>query len=295
MMIKGSIVAIVTPMYADGSLDFCTLRKLINWHIQEGTNGIVIVGTTGESPTVSVEEHMKLIRVTVEYVAGRIFVIAGTGGNSTQETIELTEFTKKIGADAALQVVPYYNKPTQEGIYQHFRKIAESVDFPSILYNVPSRTVVDMSNHTILRLAQIPSIVGIKDATGNIGRGMDLIRLAPKSFFVYSGDDSTAAALMLYGGHGSISVTANIAPRTMHELCMAAMNHDVVQMIKLNNKLLPLHQKLFIEPNPVPIKWAMVQLGLIKSGIRLPLIPLSAVHHDIVRQALLESGVLKLK
>ncbi|WP_034292215.1 4-hydroxy-tetrahydrodipicolinate synthase [Herbaspirillum sp. RV1423] len=292
-MIKGSIVAIVTPMHPDGSLDFPGLRKLIDWHIAEGTDGIVIVGTTGESPTVSVEEHSELIKVAVEHTARRIPIIAGTGGNSTSEAIELTAFAKKVGADASLQVVPYYNRPTQEGMYQHFKKIAESVDLPVILYNVPGRTVADMSNDTILRLAQVKGIVGVKDATGNIGRGTDLIRLAPKSFAVYSGDDPTAIALMLYGGQGNISVTANVAPRDMHELCVAAMSGNIARAIELNNKLLPLHNKLFVEPNPVPLKWAMTEMGLIESGMRLPLAPLGAAFHDTVRAALRESGVLK--
>ncbi|EJL82302.1 dihydrodipicolinate synthase [Herbaspirillum sp. CF444] len=292
-MIKGSIVAIVTPMHPDGSLDFPGLRKLIDWHIAEGTDGIVIVGTTGESPTVSVEEHSELIKVAVEHTAKRIPIIAGTGGNSTSEAIELTEFAKKVGADASLQVVPYYNRPTQEGMYLHFKKIAEAVDLPVILYNVPGRTVADMSNETILRLAQVKGIVGVKDATGNIGRGTDLIRLAPKSFSIYSGDDATAIALMLYGGHGNISVTANVAPRDMHELCVAAMGGNIARAIELNNKMLPLHNKLFVEPNPVPLKWAMTEMGLIESGMRLPLAPLGAAYHDTVRGALRESGVLK--
>lgn len=292
MMIQGSIVAIVTPMHPDGSLDMASLRKLIDWHIAEGSDGIVIVGTTGESPTVSVEEHVELIRVAVEHAAKRIPIIAGTGGNSTSEAIALTEFAKQVGADASLQVVPYYNRPTQAGMYQHFKKIAESVDLPVILYNVPGRTVADMSNETILRLAQVAGIVGVKDATGNIGRGTDLIRLAPSSFAVYSGDDATAFALMLYGGKGNISVTANIAPRAMHALCVAAMNGNLSQVIELNNKLLPLHNKLFVEPNPVPLKWAMMEMGLIESGMRLPLVPLDVAHHAVVRAALRESGII---
>jgi 4-hydroxy-tetrahydrodipicolinate synthase len=292
-MIKGSIVAIVTPMHADGSLDVPGLRKLIDWHIAEGTDGIVIVGTTGESPTVSVEEHCELIKIAVEHTAKRIPVIAGTGGNSTTEAIELTEYAKRVGADASLLVVPYYNRPTQEGIYRHFRKIAESVDLPAILYNVPGRTVADMSNDTILRLAQVPGIIGVKDATGNIARGSDLIRLAPKSFSIYSGDDPTAMALMFCGAKGNISVTANVAPRGMHQLCVAAMNGKVAEAVEINNKLLPLHNKLFVEPNPVPVKWAMAEMGLIPSGIRLPLAPLDAEYHDTVRAALRESGVLK--
>ena len=291
-MIKGSIVAIVTPMHPDGSLDFDGLRKLIDWHIAEGTDSIVIVGTTGESPTVSMEEHCELIKVAVEHTAKRIPIIAGTGGNSTAEAIELTAFAKKVGADASLQVVPYYNRPTQEGMYLHFKTIAEAVDLPVILYNVPGRTVADMSNETILRLAQVKGIVGVKDATGNIARGTDLIRLAPKSFAVYSGDDATAIALMLYGGAGNISVTANVAPRDMHELCVAAMSGNIARAVELNNKLLPLHNKLFVEPNPVPVKWAMQEMGLIPSGMRLPLAPLGESFHDTVRAALRESGVL---
>lgn len=291
-MIKGSIVAIVTPMHADGSLDLPGLRKLIDWHIAEGTDGIVIVGTTGESPTVSVEEHCELIRVAVEHTNKRIPIVAGTGGNSTSEAIALTRYAKDVGADASLLVVPYYNRPTQEGMYQHFKKIAESVDLPVILYNVPGRTVADMHNDTILRLAQVPGIIGVKDATGNIGRGTDLIRLAPQSFAVYSGDDPTAMALMFCGGKGNISVTANVAPRAMHELCMAAMDGNVALAIEINNRLLPLHNKLFIEPNPLPVKWAMTEMGLIPSGIRLPLVPMSAQYHDTVRAALRESGVL---
>lgn len=292
-MIQGSIVAIVTPMQADGSLDLPGLRKLIDWHIAEGTDGIVIVGTTGESPTVTVKEHCELVKVAVEYTAKRIPIIAGTGGNSTEEAIELTRYAKEVGADASLQVVPYYNRPTQEGMYQHFKKIAEAVDLPVILYNVPGRTVADMSNETILRLAQVPGIIGVKDATGNIARGSDLIRLAPKSFAVYSGDDATAMALILCGAKGNISVTANVAPRAMHELCAAAQKLEVTKAIEINNKLLPLHNKLFIEPNPVPVKWAMQEMGLIPSGIRLPLVPLASEYHETVRAALRESSILK--
>lgn len=292
-MIQGSIVAIVTPMHADGSLDLPGLRKLIDWHIAEGTDGIVIVGTTGESPTVSVDEHCELIRVAVDHTAKRIPIIAGTGGNSTSEAIELTQFAKDVGADASLLVVPYYNRPTQEGMYQHFKKIAEAVDLPAILYNVPGRTVADMGNETILRLAQIPGVIGVKDATGNIARGSDLMRLKPAEFAVYSGDDATAMALMFCGARGNISVTANIAPRGMHELCVAAMNQRVAEAITINNKLLPLHNKLFVEPNPVPLKWAMAEIGLIPPGMRLPIVPLAAEYHDIVRAAMRESGVLQ--
>jgi 4-hydroxy-tetrahydrodipicolinate synthase len=292
-MIQGSIVAIVTPMHADGSIDYQGLRKLIDWHIAEGTDGIVIVGTTGESPTVSVEEHCELIKVAVEHTAKRIPIIAGTGGNCTREAIELTTYAKRVGADASLQVVPYYNRPTQEGMYLHFRKIAESVDLPVILYNVPGRTIADMSVATMLRLAEVPGVVGVKEASGNIGRATDLIRLAPASFAVYSGDDPSAIALMLCGGKGNISVTANIAPRAMHELCAAAMAGDATRAVAINNKMLPLHNKLFVEPNPVPVKWAMAELGLIGAGMRLPLAPLAAQYHDEVLAALRESGVLQ--
>ncbi|RJG11524.1 4-hydroxy-tetrahydrodipicolinate synthase [Massilia cavernae] len=291
-MIKGSIVAIVTPMHADGSLDYPGLRKLIDWHIAEGTDSIVIVGTTGESATVTVEEHCDLIKFAVDHVAGRIPVIAGTGGNSTAEAIKLTEYAKQAGADASLQVVPYYNRPTQEGMYQHFKAIAEAVDLPVILYNVPGRTVADMSNETILRLSSVPNIVGVKDATGNIGRGIELLKMVPKSFAVYSGDDPTAMALMLCGGAGNISVTANVAPRAMHELCVAAMNGDIARAIEINNKVFPLHTKLFVEPNPVPVKWALAEMGMMEGGIRLPLVPLSANAHDTVRDALSDAGVL---
>jgi 4-hydroxy-tetrahydrodipicolinate synthase len=291
-MIQGSIVAIVTPMFEDGSLDFQSLKALLDWHIAEGTDAIVIVGTTGESPTVTVEEHCELIKVAIEHVAGRIPVIAGTGGNSTSEAIELTACAKQAGADASLQVVPYYNRPTQEGMVQHFTRIAESVDLPVILYNVPGRTVADMSNDTIVRLSSVPGIVGVKDATGNIARGTELLRAVPKSFAVYSGDDATAMALMFCGGKGNISVTANVAPRAMHELCVAAMAGRVAEAVAINNKLIPLHNRLFVEPNPVPVKWALQQMGRIQSGIRLPLVPLGAASHESLRSALRESGVL---
>jgi len=291
-MIKGSIVAIVTPMNADGSLDFEGLNQLIDWHIAEGTDSIVIAGTTGESATVSVDEHCALIKATVAHAKGRIPIIAGAGANSTAEAIKLTRFAKEAGADATLQVVPYYNRPTQEGMYQHFKAIAEAVDLPVILYNVPGRTVADMSNDTILRLAHIPNIVGVKDATGNIGRGYDLLRLAPKSFAVYSGDDPTAMALMLAGGAGNISVTANVAPRDMADMCEAAIAGNIAKAVELNNKMFPLHQKLFIEPNPVPVKWALAEMGKMPAGIRLPLVPLAAECHEAVRAALREAGVL---
>jgi 4-hydroxy-tetrahydrodipicolinate synthase len=290
-MIKGSIVAIVTPMHADGSLDLPGLRNLIDWHIAEGTDSIVIVGTTGESSTVSVEEHCDLIRLAVEHTNKRIPIIAGSGGNSTAEAIRLTQYAQEAGADAALVVVPYYNRPSQEGMYQHFKKIAESVDMPLILYNVPGRTVADMSNETILRLAQIPNIVGVKDATGKLARGIDLIRLAPKDFAVYSGDDSTAMPLMFCGGKGNISVTANVAPRAMHEMCAAALRGDFAAAIEINNRLAVLHDKLFVEPNPVPVKWAMQQMGLVEGGLRLPLVALADEYHGTVLAALREGGI----
>ena len=280
-------------MHADGSLDYAALDALIDWHIAEGTDGIVIVGTTGESATVTVEEHCALIKACVDRVAGRIPVIAGSGGNSTAEAINLTRYAKEAGADATLQVVPYYNRPTQEGMYRHFKAIAEAVDLPVILYNVPGRTVADMSNETILRLAAIDNIVGVKDATGNIGRGLDLLRLAPGDFAVYSGDDPTAMALMLAGGKGNISVTANVAPRAMAELCAAAMNGEIARAIEINNRVFPLHQKLFVEPNPVPAKWALAEMGKMPGGIRLPLVPLAEEFHPAVRAALRDAGVLQ--
>jgi len=291
-MIKGSIVAIVTPMFEDGSLDKGSLRKLLDWHVAEGTDGIVIVGTTGESATVSPEEHCELIRLTVEHIGGRIPVIAGSGGNSTSEAIALTRHAKAVGADATLQVVPYYNRPTQEGMYRHFKAIAEAVDIPVILYNVPGRTVADMANETVVRLSGVDNIVGLKDATGNVGRGIELLREVDKSFAVYSGDDPTAMALMFCGGAGNISVTANVAPRAMHELCEAAMSGQIARAVEINNRVLSLHSKLFIEPNPVPVKWALTEMGKMPSGLRLPLAPLSAHYHDTVRAALRESGVL---
>jgi 4-hydroxy-tetrahydrodipicolinate synthase len=292
-MIKGSIVAIVTPMFDDGNLDYQGLRKLVDWHIAEGTNSIVIVGTTGETSTVSIEEQAELIKVVVEQAARRIPVIAGCGGNSTAEAIRLTQYAKQVGADAGLSVVPYYNRPTQEGMYQHFKAIAEAVDLPLILYNVPGRTVADMDNSTVLRLAQIPNIVGIKDATGKLGRGIELLRDAPSDFAIYSGDDSTALALMLCGGHGNISVTANVAPRLMAQMCAAAVRGDRETAITLNNRVLALHDKLFIEPNPVPVKWALQQMGMIHGAMRLPLVPLGEGCHAAVLAALHESGVLE--
>jgi len=291
-MATGSLVAIVTPMTDDGALDLDALRRLVDWHIAEGTDGIVIVGTTGESPTVSFDEHCLLIRTAVEQAAGRVPVIAGTGANSTSEAIELTECAKRAGAQAGLSVVPYYNKPTQEGLYQHYRKIAESVDLPLILYNVPGRTVTDLSNDTTLRLAQVPGIVGIKDATGNMERAADLLRRAPKDFALYTGDDASALPFMLLGGHGVISVTANVAPKLMHEMCEAAFAWNLARARELNNALLPLHSKLFVEANPIPVKWACAELGLIPSGLRLPLTPLSAGLHDTVRDAMRHAGLI---
>jgi len=291
-MATGSLVAIVTPMTDDGALDLDALRRLVDWHIAEGTDGIVIVGTTGESPTVSFDEHCLLIRTAVEQAAGRVPVIAGTGANSTSEAIELTECAKRAGAQAGLSVVPYYNKPTQEGLYQHYRKIAESVDLPLILYNVPGRTVTDLSNDTTLRLAQVPGIVGIKDATGNMERAADLLRRAPKDFALYTGDDASALPFMLLGGHGVISVTANVAPKLMHEMCEAAFAGNLARGRELNNALLPLHSKLFVEANPIPVKWACAELGLIPSGLRLPLTPLSAGLHDTVRDAMRHAGLI---
>jgi len=291
-MARGSLVAIVTPMSDDGALDLDALRRLIDWHIAEGTDGIVVVGTTGESPTVSYDEHCLLIRTTVEQVAGRVPVIAGTGANSTAEAIELTECARRAGAQAGLSVVPYYNKPTQEGLYQHYKKIAESVDLPLILYNVPGRTITDLSNDTVLRLAQLPGIVGIKDATGNMERAADLLRRAPKDFALYTGDDASALPFMLLGGHGVISVTANVAPKLMHEMCEAAFAGNLVRGRELNNALLPLHSRLFVEANPIPVKWACAELGLISPGLRLPLTPLSAGLHDTVRDALRHANLI---
>ena len=291
-MLTGSLVAIVTPMQADGSLDIPCFQALLDWHIAEGTDGIVVVGTTGESPTVDVDEHCLLIRTAVEHCRGRVPVIAGTGGNSTSEAIELSRFAKEVGADYSLSVVPYYNKPSQEGLYRHFKAIAEAVDIPTILYNVPGRTVADMATDTVLRLAQVPGIVGIKDATGNLERGSDLLRRKPKDFLVYSGDDGTALAYMLLGAHGDISVTANVAPRLMHEMCAAAVAGQREQAIALNNRLLPLHQKLFVEANPIPVKWALARMGRIPEGIRLPLTPLAPPFHDTLTQALREAGCL---
>ena len=291
-MIQGSIVAIVSPMHEDGSLDLESYRRLIDWHIEEGTAAIVAVGTTGESPTVDVEEHATLIRVAVEHAAGRVPIMAGTGGNSTREAIELTEFARKVGAHSTLQVVPYYNKPTQEGMYRHFRAVAEAVDLPVLLYNVPSRTVADLSNATVLRLAQVPGVVGLKDACGDVGRGSVLLAQAPAGFAVYSGNDDSALALMAMGAHGVISVTANLAPGPMAQMCARALAGDWAQALAIHRRILPLHTDLYVEANPIPVKWALAEMGRIRPGIRLPLTPLSPERHDFVRAALKRSGVL---
>ena len=289
--LSGSVVAIVTPMHEDGSLDLDAFRKLMDWHISEGTDGIVVVGTTGESPTVDCDEHHLLIKTAVEHGNRRVPIIAGTGANSTREAIELSAYAKQVGADMSLSVVPYYNRPTQEGLYQHFRAIAEAVDIPQILYNVPGRTVADLSNETTLRLAQIPNIVGLKDATGNLERGSDLLRQMPAGFSVYSGDDATALAMMLLGGHGVISVTANVAPRLMHEMCAAALRQDIPRARELNNRLLGLHRHLFVEANPIPVKWALAQTKQIGNAIRLPLTPLSETYFDRVLAAMSQAGI----
>ena len=294
-MFKVSLVAIVTPMDEEGGLDLDRFRALLDFHIDQGTDGVVIVGTTGESPTVDFEEHHLLMRTAVDHVAGRIPVIAGTGANSTREAIDLSVYAKNAGVDACLSVAPYYNKPTQEGLYQHFKAIAEAVDIPHILYNVPGRTVADIRNDTALRLAQIPNIVGIKDATGDIGRGSDLLQRAPSDFFIYSGDDVSGLAFLLLGGHGVISVTANVAPRMMHDMCVAAFTGDLNTARALNNKLLRLHIDLFVEANPIPVKWAVEQMGLIGPGIRLPLTPLSSQYHQLIREAMQSANIHDLK
>ena len=290
--IVGSIVALVTPMHADGSVDYAALRRLVDWHIAEGTDCIGVVGTTGESPTVSMQENCEIIRVAVEQAAGRVPIMAGTGANATSEAIELTRYAKSVGADCHLSVVPYYNKPSQEGIYRHFRAIAEAVDLPMVLYNVPGRTVADMHNDTVLRLAQVPGIVGLKEASGEIDRAAWLIKQLPKSFSLYSGDDGTAVAQMLLGGRGNVSVTANVAPRAMHELCMAAIEGNARRATEIHLRLLPLHRELFCEPSPAPTKWAMAQLKLCGADVRLPIVPLTAAGQAKVAQALRDSGLL---
>ena len=290
--IRGSIVALITPMLDNGAVDYPALRRLIDWHIQEGTDCICVVGTTGESPTVTVEEHCEIIRVAVQQPAGKVPIMAGCGANSTKEAIELAEFAKSVGANCQLQVVPYYNRPTQEGLFQHFSAIAGAVDLPMVLYNVPGRTVADMAHETVLRLAQVPGIVGIKEATGNIERAQWLIKDAPSDFAIYSGDDPTAVALMLCGGHGNVSVTANIAPRLMHELCVAALAGDTRGAMQIQNRLLPLHKGLFVEANPIPVKWASARMGLCSQAIRLPLTPFSENLRPALDNILKSTGLI---
>ena len=290
--ITGSIVALVTPMNDDTSVDYPALRKLIDWHIDQGTDCIGVVGTTGESPTVNVDEHCEIIRVSVEQAKGRVPIMAGCGANSTQEAVELAKFAKKVGADCQLQVVPYYNKPTQEGQYLHFKKIAESVDLPMVLYNVPGRTVADLQHDTVIRLSKVPGIIGIKEATGNIERAQWLIKDLPQTFSVYSGDDPTAVALMLCGGKGNVSVSANIAPKLMHELCVAAMAGDVKRAMQIQFQLLPIHKNLFVEANPIPLKWAMSRMGLCNATMRLPMTPLTPANEGVVEAALKASGLI---
>ena len=290
--ITGSIVALITPMLEDASVDYPTLRKLIDWHIAQGTDCIGVVGTTGESPTVNVQEHCEIIRISVEQAKGRVPIMAGCGANSTAEAIELARFAKTVGADCQLQVVPYYNKPTQEGQYLHFKAIAEAVDLPMVLYNVPGRSVADMLHDTVLRLAQVDGIVGIKEATGNIERAHWLVRDVPKGFAVYSGDDPTAVALMLCGGQGTVSVTANVAPRLMHELCMAAIAGDVKRAMEIQFALMPVHKQLFVEANPIPVKWAMQRMGLSGPALRLPMTPLTRANEGVVEAALRASGLI---
>ena len=293
MMIKGSLVAVVSPMKADGTLDFDAYRNLLDWHIESGTSAIVAVGTTGESPTVSVEEHAQLIRVAAEHCRGRVPVIAGTGANSTREAIELTRHAFEVGVDASLQVAPYYNKPSQEGMFRHFTTVAQEGGLPVILYNVPGRTMADISNDTVLRLAANPNIIGIKDATGDVGRGASLLARLPEGFAVYSGNDDSALALMAMGAHGVISVTANVAPRQMADMCAAALAGDFGKALAINRTLIPLHERLFMEPNPVPTKWALARMGRIASPVvRLPLAPLTTVGQTAVLDALQSSGVL---
>jgi len=295
-MLTGSLVALATPMRKGGALDLPSLAKLIDFHAANGTAGIVMVGTTGESPTVDVEEHCLLIKTAVVEARGRIPIVAGTGANSTAEAVALTAYAKEAGAHSALSVVPYYNKPTQEGLYRHFRTIAEKVDLPLLLYNVPGRTVADLANDTILRLAEVPGIVGIKDATADLARGSELIKAlgaaSRREFAVYSGDDITSLPLLLMGGHGVISVTANVAPKLMAEMCRAAQSGDVATARNCNDRLLGLHRSLFVEANPIPVKWALAKMGLIENELRLPMVPLSSRHHEAVRHALGEAGCI---
>lgn len=294
-MITGSIVALATPFNADGSVDYPSLRKLIDWHSEQGTDCIAVVGTTGESPTVNVDEHCEIIRVSVEQAARharKVPIMAGCGANSTAEAIELAHFALKVGAHCQLQVVPYYNKPSQEGQYQHFKAIAEAVDLPMVLYNVPGRTVADMAHATVLRLAQVPGIVGIKEATGNIERALWLIKEKPADFALYSGDDATCVALMLCGGQGNVSVTANIAPAQMHEMCKAALAGDVRRAMDIQISLLPLHKHLFVEANPIPLKWAMARMKLCGPTLRLPMTPLEPSNQPVVEDALRACGLI---
>ena len=293
-MIKGSIVALVSPMFEDGTIDYDSYRNLIEMHIAAGTNAIVAVGTTGESPTVDYDEHNELVRVAVETAAGRIPVIAGTGSNSTKEAIELSAYAASVGADATLQVVPYYNKPTQEGLFQHFKAISEAVDIPIILYNVPGRTVADLKNDTVLRLLELPNVIGLKDATGDLGRASELLSRLPKDreFAIYSGNDDSALALMLMGGSGVISVTANVAPELMSRMCAMALANDVMGAREIKDRLMPLHKELFCDPHPIVPKWALHRMGLIPPGIRLPLTPLSPSKHEQVERALMVGGCI---
>ena len=290
-MLTGSLVAIATPMADDGSLDLDAFRRLLDFHVAEGTNGIVVVGTTGESPTVDHDEHRRLIDVALEHVAGRVPVVAGTGANSTREAVDLQRFAAAAGAQMALSVVPYYNKPSQEGLYRHFATVAEAAELPTILYNVPGRTVADLHNDTVLRLAGVPNLVGLKDATGNLERAADLVRRLPADFALYSGDDGTGLAFMLMGGHGVISVTANVAPRAMREMCDAARSGDLVRARAINDRLMGLHKHLFVEANPIPAKWVLQQMGLVGPGIRLPLTPLASQHHALLREAMAQAGI----
>ncbi|MAC48308.1 MAG: 4-hydroxy-tetrahydrodipicolinate synthase [Oceanospirillum sp.] len=292
-MIKGSIVALVTPMTTSGEIDWQALHRLVEFHLENGTDAIVAAGTTGEPTTMSFDEHFDVIRKVVEQVNGRIPVIAGTGANSTSEAVELTQFAKKVGADYCLSVTPYYNKPTQEGLYQHFKAVAEASDLPVILYNVPGRTAVDLHNETVVRLSKLPNIVAIKDATGDVERGKELMeRLQDTDFLLFSGDDLTAADFMLQGGHGNISVTANVAPRQMSELCAAALSGDASTAHQINTRLMPLHRALFVESNPIPVKWAVHEMGMIETGIRLPLTMLSPQYHATVREAMQHAGII---
>jgi len=290
--LQGSLVALVTPMHPDGSLDFDSYKKLIDWHIDQGTNGIVVVGTSGESPSVDMDEHAEIIQVAVEHAAGRIPVVAGIGGNSTSEAMILSKHALEVGADAGLSVVPYYNKPSQEGLYQHFKAVAEAVELPSLLYNVPGRTVADLAHETVMRLAALPNIIGIKDATADIERVSLMVRDAPEGFQILSGDDGSAAALILMGGIGNISVTANVAPKLMSELCAAALVGDVKKTREINVKLARINQALFIESNPIPVKWALAEMGRIQLAYRLPMVALAPQYHNTVRAALQELDLI---